>query len=367
MRLTPALAIVALGGLLSGGALFGAEIGPRHVVGGDGREPAPIVAVDNVCAWPNLTVLRDGSIVATIFNQPSHGSLAGDVDCWASSDGGRTWQKRGTPARHDPDTNRMNVAAGRARSGDLVVIASGWSDRYAQGKRGAPFRHEILPAWVCRSADGGRSWSVDRESFPAKGPNGGIGIPFGDVLSGADGALCVAVYCPPERRNDRVYVYRSDDDGRTWGKPAALDEKNYRNETALLHLGGGRWLAAARSDGLDLYASTDDARSWSHRTKLTGKACHPGHLLKLGDGRLLLSYGNRTKERRGVEVRFGDPEGRNWSEPLVVAPFEGDGGYPASAGRPDGQIVTAYYASRTREHPRYHMGVVIWDPKRSAQ
>ena len=43
-------------------------------------EPAQIerfVAIDNVCAWPNLTVLRDGTLVATIFNQPSHGSLSG--------------------------------------------------------------------------------------------------------------------------------------------------------------------------------------------------------------------------------------------------------------------------------------------------
>jgi hypothetical protein len=33
------------------------------------------VAIDNVCAWPNLTLLKDGTIIATIFNQPSHGRL----------------------------------------------------------------------------------------------------------------------------------------------------------------------------------------------------------------------------------------------------------------------------------------------------
>jgi len=39
------------------------------------------VAVDNVCAWPNLTVLRDGTIIATIFNSPSHGRVEGEVEC----------------------------------------------------------------------------------------------------------------------------------------------------------------------------------------------------------------------------------------------------------------------------------------------
>src|ERR1035438_6754289 len=84
------------------------------------------VAIDNVCAWPNLTLLQDGTIIATIFNQPSHGRMEGDIECWASADG-EFWQKRGAAAVHDAAANRMNVAAGLARSGKLVVLASGWS------------------------------------------------------------------------------------------------------------------------------------------------------------------------------------------------------------------------------------------------
>ena len=79
------------------------------------------IAVDNVCAWPNLTLLPDGSIIATIFNQPSHGKLEGDVECWASTDGGRLWELRGTAAAHEPGGNRMNVSAGLAA--DAVRIA----------------------------------------------------------------------------------------------------------------------------------------------------------------------------------------------------------------------------------------------------
>jgi hypothetical protein len=34
------------------------------------------LAIDNVCAWPNLTHLRDGTIAAVIYNQPGDARLA---------------------------------------------------------------------------------------------------------------------------------------------------------------------------------------------------------------------------------------------------------------------------------------------------
>ena len=68
-----------------------AELSRKYVTNVKGERPKPVVAVDNVCAWPNLTVLDDGTIVATIFNQPSHGSVAGDVECWATKDQGAPW------------------------------------------------------------------------------------------------------------------------------------------------------------------------------------------------------------------------------------------------------------------------------------
>ena len=332
-----------------------------------GETPRPIVAVDNVCAWPNLTVLRDGAIIATIFNQPSHGTTAGDVDCWGSEDGGQTWEKRGTPAeRENEHSNRMNVAAGLANNGDLVVIASGWTGLKASGELGQPFRERILPPWVCRSADGGRTWSVDAEAFPDPWPEAarqevtpeGICVPFGDILAGGDGALRVAMYTGARGAG---YVFRSTDDGKTWAGAVAIAGGAVLNEPALFHLGEGKWLAATRHDGLDLYASEDDAKSWTHRKKVTGTQQHPGHIMRLADQRLLLTYGNRTSPG-GVDVRLSDDEGHTWGDPLRVADCEGDRGYPSSVQLPDGQVLTAFYAQRTADHDRYHMGVVHWDP-----
>ncbi len=351
-----AVAVLALTGGLATKVSVQAET--RYVKDKQGQRPRPVVAVDNVCAWPNLTVLRDGTIVAVGFNKPSHGGVVGDIDCWASEDGGQTWEKRGTPAPHDiPVSNRVNHAAGLANNGDLIVICSGTTNINPP----RPFR--FLQPWISRSSDGGRSWSIDKQSAPAKDPDGKMWIPFGDILPGNDGALRLAVYSA--RPPCRLHVLRSPDDGKTWGEFVPVDPDHDRNETALFHLGGRKWLAAARSNGLSLYASADDARTWQYRGLLTAPAQHPGHLMRLQDGRLLLSYGNRTATVHGVEVLVSDDEGKSWSMPMRVLDWQGDGGYPSSVQRPDGQILTAYYARKIEGHDGYHLGVVIWDPETS--
>lgn len=334
--------------LLLASALIAAAAEPNYVRDTAGKRPTPIVAVKNVCAWPNLTLLRDGTIVANIHNQPSHLKLPSDIECWASTDGGRSWKKRGTSVPRDtPKTARGNVAAGLAKNGDLIVIASGWSDPTAKNSRGS-----VLMPLVSRSTDGGHNWSIDTNAFSR------ITVPFGDVLKGGDGDLRVALY---RGGIGATVVYRSPDDGKTWIDPVTIDQKAVIHEPAIFHLGKGKWLAAARLDGLTLYASYDDAKTWTLRQKLTGRQQHPGHFMRLKDGRVLVAYGNRLLPK-GIDVRLSNDEGRTWSEPLRLADFEGDGGYPSSIQRPDGEVVTVYYAKKTKAHDGYQMAVAIWDP-----
>ncbi len=355
-------AILVLLGLLAT-TLGGAD--HRYVKTKRGDRPKPLVAVDNVCAWPNLTDLGNGSIVAIIFNQPSHGKVADDVDCWGSQDGGLTWQKRDTVAPHEPNTTRMHVAAGRGKSGDLIVISSGWSDKYPPGEKGPAFRAGILDPWICRSSDGGRKWSINKRAFPARGPRSGHVIPFGDIIVGHDQTFRVAIYEVMDGLNERVWIFRSRDDGKAWGGPVPMDNNAYRSETALLHLGGGRWLAAIREDSVHLHTSSDDGRTWLYHTRLTEPAQHPAHLLRLRSGRILLFHSNRTPKAKSVDVRWSDDEGKTWSDPIRVLDFKGDGGYPSSVQLSNWQLVTAYYTRKVASYDHYHMGVVILDPEKS--
>jgi hypothetical protein len=326
------------------------------------------IAVDNVCAWPQLTVLRDGTISAILHNKPSHGGMEGDVECWTSADGA-FWKLAGTPTRHEPNTIRMNHAAGLAKNGDLLVLCSGWTnEKQPQRPKQAKFRDDILRSWVCRSSDGGKSWSVLKE-FAAALPGWTEFIPFGPIVVGEDGALHTSCYAgewmdptkTTRTKSYRSWHFRSDDDGKTWRPTSVIGEKH--NETSLLHLGGKRWLAAARTDAVELFRSEDDGATWQGPQRVTARNEINAHLLRLKDGRLLLSYGNRVKGQFGVLARLSSDEGKTWGEPIRLArSLEGDCGYPSSVQRADGRIVTAYYAKRVENHDRYHMGVAIWLP-----
>jgi len=344
-----------------------------YVLDSKGQTPRPLVAVDNVTAWPNLTQMSDGTVIATIFNKPSHGLEAGEAECWASVDGGKTWKLRGVPAPNEPNTNRMNVAVGATVTDELVAIVSGWSDRPLAGQirvGDRPYREGIIDPWISLSGDGGRSWEIHKTTFPRVAPDGGQIIPFGNIINVAENEMLTFVYSAKvttstlSEETDQVFVYRSGDQGRTWQDPVNLDPDAYINETAPLYLGGGKILAAARSHGkpagLRIYFSGDNGKTWTLRSHPIRGRRYPGDLLQLPDGRILLSYGNR-EGNKGVDVRISKDQGKTWSLPRRITDFEGDGGYPSSVRREDGQIITAFYAEKRSDHDRYHMGVVIWD------
>ena len=379
--------------LESFGAAMRADVMQRHAahflpraVSGAGRPPVPVITAPDHCAWPNLKLLPDGKLAAFIFNNASHGHRPGDIECWLSADGGAQWSLAGVATQHEPETIRMNHAAGLAKNGDLLVLTGGWSNHWPPGvprTRGS-FRHDVLAPWLSRSRDGGRKWAVSKDAIPPTLPSGQHGTPFGDVAVALNGDLCVCLYgtLDPlgryEDRRFRSWLYRSKDDGQTWGDPVVIGPEH--NETNIVHLGGGRWLACARAgtgvsgrDFMDLLASSDDGRTWARKRQLTGFQRVNGHLLRLRDGRVLFTCGDRAANPgyKGIEAMISSDSGESWSDPIRVADWNGlDGGYPSCVQRADGQIVTAYYSSALDGQPHdsmqgYHMAAVVWDVEKS--
>lgn len=319
------------------------------------------IAIDNVCAWPNLTLFPDGTIIATIFNQPTHGGWEGDVECWASTDEGRTWSLRGVPAPHEPETNRMNVAAGLAHDGSLIVLASGWNYRLKPGDYSSPHEGEVLNPWVCRSSDGGATWERS-ETVLLPDEVGYRGIPFGDIVRQTDGSLGACIYGGSTEARSRFFT--SEDDGLTW-KPKSTIEGLNTNETTPLVLSDGSVLVAGRTrtdQHLDLYRSEDHGLTWGFIGPVTMTGQIPGHLLALVDGRIVISYGLRNKGLHGVAARLSEDNGKSWDAPQIIVNYhtDTDGGYPSSVQAGDGTIVTAYYCKGIETHQRYHMGIVRW-------
>jgi hypothetical protein len=91
---------------------------------------------------------------------------------------------------------------------------------------------------------------------------------------------------------------------------------------------------------------------------------NPPHLLRLVDGRLCLTYGQRAKPF-GIYARLSSDAGQTWSTPI---PLRADGGgrdlgYPRSVQRPDGKVVTVYYFWDRHRGPERYLGASIWRPK----
>ncbi len=327
------------------------------------------IAIDNICAWPCLVPLREDVIAAVVHNQPSHGLMEGDVECHVSRDGGITWKFAGISSPHEKDTIRMNHAAGVARDGALLVLCSGWG--------GEGYRQFLLPVMVSRSYDDGVTW--DR-SGKVKLPSGMQHlIPYGGILRMGADTLVASFYDTFSGNGfNTAYLLISKDDGYTWEQPipimvrddAGAERIMNINETALLFGGRNLIIAAARVFSRDarlMIIRTDSrGRMWTIPERyigngVTGPAEHPGHLLRLKSGMILLTYGIRHEDH-GIGARVGFEDGTIWGPPLRVFSYGGsDNGYPSSVELENGTIATAFYSNANRYNARYYMGMLRWN------
>ena len=313
--------------------------------------------------WPQIQVTDDGTLLTFGYNAPAHTTLPADVECWSSSDGGKTWAKRGIAApRPATDANYCHWASGVIGKNELLVIASGMDD--ATNAKGQRKPNDVR---VFRSADAGATWNADGK-FPLRMPGELKPYPFGSIVQGADGQLRILVYTSNEQSNnaEAAWIVTSSDRGQSWGDVRKL--ANGINESVLLPLPDKEWLCVARTSNkpapehgqeLRQFRSVDNGQAWTDEGLVAGYHLHPPHLLLLSDGRILLTYGNRREGT--IEVRLSNNNGHTWNTPATLfTTSRGDMGYPSTTQLPNGQLVTVFYAQSSPLRDGYHMGAVGW-------
>ena len=171
---------------------------------------------------------------------------------------------------------------------------------------------------MVRSSDGGASWS-GLQNCLVDSPHGPIQLSDGRVLyAGKE-------FWPPR---PRVGVCESSDDGRSWRWLAQLpvrpgDSRDAYHELHAVETVDGRLVLQIRNhnkanEGETLQSeSSDGGKTWSvpHSIGVWG---YPSHLLRLKDGRLLMTYGHR-RPPYGNQARLSENGGRTWSEPIVIS------------------------------------------------
>ena len=334
------------------------------------------IAIDNMACFPARSLtLGDRTLATFVYNHPSHwrGRRAG-IDMWVSQDGA-IWRRRSLTTAEDVDWVYSDCAVGMNDKGELLVAVA----RYRVHESLGETKREWITPVVRLSSDEGHTWTTAGE-IPSPAPDQHL-VPFGIMLAMPDGGMVASCYCSSPYSTDprwtnTAFVTRSTDGGRSWGGPSIIEPNNH-NETGLLRLDDGRLLAASRTlrspfpdcrfelaqflgGRLDLFESKDLGRSWEDKAILTFPGQHPGNLIQLRDGRILLTYGSRIPGLLGVYARLSEDGGENWSDPIILVNGldSPDCGYPSTLELNDGQLVTIYYSQSSPWHKRYHMGAL---------
>ncbi len=258
-----------------------------------------------------------------------------------SQDEGRTW--KATPIF--PGTTKYKLSSERAllRTRDGVVIAA-WMNlnekqcapRFKWGGTEEEFRMYVLPIYVCRSLDGGKTWEE-----PVKLNEPWCGCIHSMIETSNGRIVLVGQEVIPAWRHATV-MFVSDDQGRTWRRSNVLDIGQGRHD----HAGSIEGTVVERKDGT-LYqllrtetgwlyeaVSRDGGLKWEdfRQSPIKSVTCC-AQLGRLSDGRVVLLWNHPPRHRPGsassreeLSIAFSGDDARTWSKPVVIAASYGPGG-----------------------------------------
>lgn len=208
----------------------------------------------------------------------------------------------------------------------------------------AEARERELGQWMLRSTDGGVTWS-ERYSSIVNSPHGPIQLADGRQLYAGKELFT------GERR---VGVCHSSNDGESWEWLSDIptrdgDQAENYHELHAVESEDGRIVVHVRNHNQNHERETlqceshDGGETWTPLRSI-GVWGLPSHLLRLRDGRLLMSYGHR-RNPLGNQVRISEDQGETWSEPILLSTdgHSGDLGYPSTVELADGTLLTIWY------------------------
>jgi hypothetical protein len=307
--------------------------------------------------WPTVAARRNGDL-ALVYSggREAHICPFGRVELMRSRDGGRSWSW--PEVLFDSPIDDRDAGAFETPAGSLLVTTF-TSLAYEARLKSAPERwravqqrttpeerQALLDTWMLRSTDGGMTWSAAYR-VPLNSPHGPTSL--------SDGRLLYAgkqLWKPGQKAG----VAESTDDGQSWRWIADIptrpgDSVQQYHELHAVQAADGRVVVHIRNHNPQnanetlQTESTDGGRTWTtpHGIGVWGL---PSHLLRLADGRLLMSYGYR-RAPFGNQARISADHGATWSAPIVISEdgAGGDLGYPSTVELEGGKLLTVWYES----------------------
>lgn len=326
--------------------------------------------------WPTVAQRANGELWVTCSGErEAHVCPFGKVVAMKSADHGGTWSAPRViydGPIDDRDSGVLETAKGTLLVTTFTSLAyedsfkkatamaeltdKGWvskampAERYARWKAaheklGDEERKAQLGEWVLRSTDGGETWSKPIPTV-VNSPHGPTQLKDGRLLYAGKQLWST---------DKKIGVAESKDDGLSWQWLAEIPTRQGDDATKSYHelhaveAADGTIIAQIRNHnaankGETLQTeSTDGGKTWSvpHSIGVWGL---PSHLLRLRDGRLIMSYGHRRKPF-GNQARISTDNGKSWGEAIILSGdgVGGDLGYPSTVELPDGTLLSVWY------------------------
>lgn len=286
--------------------------------------------------FPSVVTLSTGTLLASCRAGSSKDCDDETIEFCRSNDGGATW----SPPYRPFEAPRLRDVGGTLkicyvteRTPGQLIAGLMWIDRETYAGKGV-FNAETegcLPMFILLSDsdDFGESWSPLREvPLPDE-----IGPPSltNPILLLADGTLAMSIesnktYDDASKWYQKVVLFHSADDGRTWGPPsiAGFDPTggifNWDQRLGVApdgRLASFLWTYDTETRtylNIHRRLSGDGGRSWSQAEDL-GFADQASHPAMLPDGRVVLAWVDRFQTSPTIRARLA---------PAADAPFEAD-------------------------------------------
>ena len=220
------------------------------------------------------------------------------------------------------------------------------------------------------SYDRGKTWSEIYE-LP-KGGSRRLLARTDYLVNGKDDCLLFLAAAKTNGREGRPFCVRTTDGGNTmkfvaWMMP---EPEGFAIMPSTVRTGSRQLVSAIRRKEdrygfIEIYASSDDGQSWRRISRAADTGVNNGNppsMVRLKDGRLVLTYGYRSPPM-GIRARISLNGGLTWGDEIHL---RDDGrtwdlGYPRTIALPDGKVLTIYYFTTLDRQPQ-HIAATIWKP-----
>ncbi|MBO9618326.1 MAG: exo-alpha-sialidase [Niabella sp.] len=267
--------------------------------------------------------------------------------CFTSSDKGKTWKQTGiftNPSSFKISGEHVLLETSR---GMLILAFSNLREasNLVWDSVAFDFKEAILPAYVTRSSDGGRTWET-----PQKLHNSWTGANRSIIETRSGAVVFTSMMMRHNPCHHTVLTYTSFNDGKDWTRSNIIDlggrgDHSGVTESCIVQLNDGRLWQLMRTNWGCLWQaySKDEGLTWTDISTTTIDASSaPAMVKRLSSGRLILLWnrrfpsGKNTYPMRGgngsrfsevavinhreeLSVSISDDDGKSWSLPKVIA------------------------------------------------